>query len=678
MAVQKQTMPSFASIISVLSIVFYCAGFVRVELELHEHKKRINALESDAEAKPPSNDPDIIKNLTGMESSKLHRHSRQVDSTKNTTEAKDTTETMLKINKHLSELRLHLCQSKGVTCSSGPPGPPGPPGPRGHKGARGRRGQKGKTGNKGDKGIIGSPGKSGKQGTMGPAGLKGETGTKGAKGDKGPEGMPGNKGEPGESITSPAVVVSPVTLTVNEGGSASFQCSASGNPEPAVVWSNLNNQSEIIQSAVSGGKLQLKKVTGNDSGEYQCSATNILGNSREVVRLEVNVHPRVSIHPGPSYVIKGSNVTLPTCHVTGYPAPVVTWRKSSGQLPQGRAQYNNSVLQISDVRKVDSDTYFCSAANLLGNVERKTLLVVISLPVFTIRPPGKVFALSGESLTLNCSATGDPQPVISWKRQGAALPVGRSHRTNEALIISDVREEDAGIYVCVATSAGVFPVETISVVDTKPGTDCSDLLKSGHTQSGLYSVNPDGRGHFTVYCDMRTDGGGWTVFQRRQDGSVDFYRGWNDYKAGFGHLTAEFWLGNDKIHRLTASRPSSLRVELEDWNGGKAYAKYGTFNIGDEQAQYRLEVGSYSGTAGDSLAYHNNMAFSTKDRDNDRWNKHCAATHNKGAWWYDNCHYSNLNGQYLGDNNDWRGVGWRHFRSSLSLKFTEMKMRPSS
>ena len=135
---------------------------------------------------------------------------------------------------------------------------------------------------------MGSPGKSGKQGIMGPAGFKGETGTKGEKGDTGPEGMPGTKGEPGESISSPAVVVSPVTSTVNEGGLTSFQCSASGNPEPAIVWSKLDNQSEIIQSAVSGGKLQLKNVTGNDSGVYQCSATNILGNSRQVVRLIVN------------------------------------------------------------------------------------------------------------------------------------------------------------------------------------------------------------------------------------------------------------------------------------------------------------------------------------------------------------------------------------------------------
>ena len=221
-----------------------------------------------------------------VEIQNLHRNRRQVLSTKNATEAKDTAETTIKISKHLlSEWRAHLCQSKGVTCSSGPPGPPGPPGT---KGARGRRGQKGRAGNKGDQGIMGSPGKSGKQGIMGPAGLKGEPGTKGEKGEIGHAGMPGTKGEPGESISSPTVVVSPVTLTVNEGGSASFQCSASGNPEPAVAWSKLDNQSTISQSAVSGGTLELKHVTGSDTGLYQCAATNILGVSREVVRVTVN------------------------------------------------------------------------------------------------------------------------------------------------------------------------------------------------------------------------------------------------------------------------------------------------------------------------------------------------------------------------------------------------------
>ena len=168
------------------------------------------------------------------------------------------------------------------------------------------------------------------------------------------------------------------------------------------------------------------------------------------------------------------------------------------------------------------------------------------------------------------------------------------------------------------------------------------------------------------------------MFQRRRDGSVDFYRGWNDYKSGFGQLTAEFWLGNDKIHRLTVSRPSSLRVELEDWNGVKAYAKYGWFSTGNEQALYRLKVSSYSGTAGDSLAWHNNMPFSTKDRDNDSWGSgHCAVSYT-GAWWYNNCYNSNLNGKYVGEKNDDRGLPWSDFRGSLSLKFTKMKLRPSS
>ena len=196
---------------------------------------------------------------------------------------------------------MHLCQSKGVTYSSGPPGPPGSPG---HKGARGRRGQKGRTGDRGDQGLMGSPGKSGKQGIMGPVGPQGDTGNKGEKGDIGPAGMPGTKGEPGESISSPAVVVSPATLTVNEGGTASFQCSASGNPEPAVTWNKRNSQSQIAQSAVSHGKLELKKVTGKDSGVYQCSATNILGKSQEAVRLTVNGEFLIILNVDISFPVK--------------------------------------------------------------------------------------------------------------------------------------------------------------------------------------------------------------------------------------------------------------------------------------------------------------------------------------------------------------------------------------
>ena len=221
-------------------------------------------------------------------SSKRDRYKRNADSPINMTNAKGTADMMLKIYKLLSEGRLQFCQSKGGNCLAGIPGPPGPPGPRGQKGARGRRGQRGRTGDKGDRGIMGSPGKSGKQGIMGPPGLQGEIGAKGQKGDMGPAGMSGAKGEPGESISAPVVAVSPVRLTVNETGSASLQCSVSGNPEPAMVWKKLDNESVIRESAVSKGILYLKNVKGNDSGSYQCSAENILGKSQAVTQLVVN------------------------------------------------------------------------------------------------------------------------------------------------------------------------------------------------------------------------------------------------------------------------------------------------------------------------------------------------------------------------------------------------------
>ena len=104
-----------------------------------------------------------------------------------------------------------------------------------------------------------------------------------------------------------------------------------------------------------------------------------------------------------------------------------------------------------------------------------------------------------------------------------------------------------------------------------------------------------------VLCDMTTEGGGWTVFQRRMDGSVDFYLGWEDYRVGFGNLKGEFWLGNDNLHRMTANANMMLRVDLEDYNGVRKYAEYTTFSVADANDNYRLRIAEYNGTAGDSM-----------------------------------------------------------------------------
>ena len=120
----------------------------------------------------------------------------------------------------------------------------------------------------------------------------------------------------------------------------------------------------------------------------------------------------------------------------------------------------------------------------------------------------------------------------------------------------------------------------------------------------MYTISPGGGKPIQVLWDMTSEGGGWTVFQRRLDGSVDFYLDWESYKNGFGDLKGEFWLGNDNLHRLTATDDVILRIDLEDFDGNMTYAEYTTFKVADEADKYRLLIGGYSGTAGDSMAFH--------------------------------------------------------------------------
>ena len=200
----------------------------------------------------------------------------------------------------------------------------------------------------------------------------------------------------------------------------------------------------------------------------------------------------------------------------------------------------------------------------------------------------------------------------------------------------------------------------------------------GQTTSEVYTIQPDDQPAFRAYCDMETDGGGWTVFQRRMDGSVNFYLNWTDYQQGFGNLSGEFWLGLDKIHHLTSSA-TELRVDMRDFEGNSAYAQYTSFSVGDSSSKYILSVSGYNGTAGDSLGVHNGQRFTTRDQDNDTSSYNCAQRF-KGAWWYRNCHTSNLNGLYHGGPHSSYadGVNWRTWRGfNYSLKFSEMKLRRS-
>nr|XP_039260836.1 fibroleukin-like [Styela clava] len=113
--------------------------------------------------------------------------------------------------------------------------------------------------------------------------------------------------------------------------------------------------------------------------------------------------------------------------------------------------------------------------------------------------------------------------------------------------------------------------------------DCTSVnrkyAKIQNTTGGVFDIYPVSRNQpVEVYCNIVTDGGGWIVFQRRLDGTEDFYRGWNDYGNGFGEKDKEMWLGLETIHQLTKNGNFELRVDLEDFNGNTAYAKYGRTN----------------------------------------------------------------------------------------------------
>ena len=130
----------------------------------------------------------------------------------------------------------------------------------------------------------------------------------------------------------------------------------------------------------------------------------------------------------------------------------------------------------------------------------------------------------------------------------------------------------------------------------------SNYYQNGSKTDSVYWVYPDDEEPFQVLCDMTTDGGGWTTFQRRMDGSVDFYVDWESYKRGFGNLTGEFWLGNDYLHRLTASANMVFRIDVEDYEGDRRFAEYTTFAVADETVDYRVTIDGYRGTAGNALA----------------------------------------------------------------------------
>ncbi|XP_053709924.1 tenascin-like isoform X2 [Synchiropus splendidus] len=328
-------------------------------------------------------------------------------------------------------------------------------------------------------------------------------------------------------------------------------------------------------------------------------------------------------------------------------------------------RYTVEVYAVKEAQKSDS-----AAAEFTTDVDPPRDLMAVNIQAdaatLTWKPPQA--AVTGYTLSFSAKGESVREVVLSPTASSynmAQLSGGTQYSVRLQTIVGAERSRHVTAVFTTVGQMHQFPK------------DCAQVLVNGETASGVYTIYVAGEESqpLQVYCDMSTDGGGWLVFLRRQNGKLEFFRNWKNYTAGFGNMNDEFWLGLSNLHKITASDHYELRVDLRD-HGDAAYAQYDKFTIAEPRTRYKLSIGSYSGTAGDSMSYHQGRPFSTYDNDNDIAVTNCALSY-KGAFWYKNCHRVNLMGKY-GDTNHSKGINWFHWKGhETSIQFAEMKLRPA-
>ncbi|KPP78046.1 fibrinogen-like protein 1-like [Scleropages formosus] len=280
------------------------------------------------------------------------------------------------------------------------------------------------------------------------------------------------------------------------------------------------------------------------------------------------------------------------------------------------------------------------------------------------------------SILTQCDLHCHSQALRSMTEQLEAAAVGRDGEKDLLMLLGSIVQNPP----TVAPSARLYPQS------------CAEIHHLGIEENGIYTIQPDPRRPaLEAACDMETAGGGWTVFQRRLDGSADFNRTWQEYRDGFGSPQGEHWLGNGALHALAGSGQNVLRIQLEDWHLQRRQATYSTFRVASEASRYRLTARDYSGDAGNALSYskrynHDGRPFSTSDRDHDRYTSGNCAQYYGAGWWFDSCFAANLNGKYYRGRYSGltNGIYWGTWYiltdartgERYSFKTVEMKTRP--
>ncbi|KAH8392147.1 hypothetical protein KR215_001824, partial [Drosophila sulfurigaster] len=151
---------------------------------------------------------------------------------------------------------------------------------------------------------------------------------------------------------------------------------------------------------------------------------------------------------------------------------------------------------------------------------------------------------------------------------------------------------------------------------------------------GVHQLNVSGIGLFNVSCDSQLAGSGWIVIQQRVGGNENFTRDWATYRKGFGSFESDFFLGLEKIHRITSLQRFELYIHLVARYGNTYNVRYDDFKISDEDNGYALSLGKFNGTIRDDMRGSENIKFTTFDHDNDKRDYGNYAVQSESGWWY--------------------------------------------
>uniref|UniRef100_A0A8V0ZB23 Basement membrane-specific heparan sulfate proteoglycan core protein n=1 Tax=Gallus gallus TaxID=9031 RepID=A0A8V0ZB23_CHICK len=280
-------------------------------------------------------------------------------------------------------------------------------------------------------------------------------------------------------LQSPIISIDPHSMAVAPGEDATFKCRIHDGAQPInVTWRMGPGQhlQDNVKISANGSVISITGAHVGNQGAYHCVASNRFGVASSVVNLLVQGAPTVSVMPpGPVTVKEGKSLSL-ECLGRGEPRPLVRWsRLGSRQKVEHQTLLHmdsQAVLQLSPAKPEHAGTYICTAQSALGSAQARVDVSVETAQRHPGAPrvtaPPTVTVVAGDTATLHCSATGEPEPRIEWSKLRAPLPW--QHRVvNGTLVIPRAAQQDSGQYICNASSpAGFTEVFVTLDVETPP------------------------------------------------------------------------------------------------------------------------------------------------------------------------------------------------------------------